>query len=1062
MENTTGRFRIYSASAGAGKTFQLVVEYLSFALKSPAYNYKKILAITFTNKATKEMKSRILEACLAFSKFPTQPLDGRNKALFYKLVESTGYKPLELSKRSKTVLQSILHNYSDFAVSTIDSFSQRIIRAFAYELNVPLNFEVQLEVLESLKIISNRLISKVGQDEEISELLNETFEQILRDFDTINIGQRILESSKIMTNDSSLIPMEQFNQFSTKEILAIGKKLAKKEHSLKKALHQACTEIQALLQSQQLKPSDFKGGMRSGMNTISKILDKNKYEYTATFQKMFEKRDWFSKGKEQDISVIEERMVELGASIIKTIDEYSLIHTIYKNFTQLAVLSHLYKLYKEYQVEEDIMLISEFNQLISKEVHNQPAPFIYEKIGEHYHYFLIDEFQDTSVMQWHNILPLITESLSVQTESESLVVGDGKQSIYRFRGGETRQLPLLPQLIGSDDNMVLKEHEGILNQHYERRTLDHNYRSKEAIIEFNNSLYNYILNHDEFLPFHGIYRSQQQEVFKKNSGGYIEIKFFDYITTKTEKSIQIQQEEERLNRVVKTVEDAKKRGFEYREMAVITRLNGELQKIALALEESGIPFVSQESQLLKNDIAVRLFPLLYSLYLNEETQVLQVEVLTKLKQLGLLQVDFHDINKKTKEKAFVSLDAFAEFIQQQVPRIDLKKFFTLTIMEAWEELISWVPNDHIAYDNHSFFKDHIFNFTQKFGNNFEHFILWWNDKKDKLFVETSDTQDGVQLVTIHKSKGLEYEIVIMPYSNWNLKKEGNEWIPIQLELIDPIEYVYMNINSDLSKLPMFKQQYDQKVEKVILDNLNLLYVATTRAVSELYIFSNRKSEKRKKLITHDITKINQFLSFFAEEKHQDLDDIFIGEKVKKSFSSSTIHSEEIAIDYELGKRSKVSIKSRSNAIWNEEKIEKIERGNLLHTLLEKVKVPSDINSVVDQAHLYGWIENEEKEEMSDLLKRVVEDEEVKDFFDKKMNVLAETSILSPSGIESIPDRLIILPNREVKLLDFKTGTHQRAHHKQIERYSKSLKEMGYLVIESKLVYLDPLNIVNVL
>lgn len=385
MTSSSERFKIYSASAGSGKTFTLTAEYLRFALANPNYNYKRILAITFTNKATKEMKSRILEACRDFTLYPDIPSD--SMSLWNHVLRSVDITPEELSKRSTVLFSNILHNYSDFAISTIDSFSQRILRSFAYELKIPINFEVKLDNQETLKIISNRLIAQVGQEENVTRLLERITFNSLNDFDRFDIRKDLFDSAKTMVRDESYDYVKALSEIPISKILNIGDKLSQKVSELVKILEDKAKKSLSLILDIGIDLNEYSG--KYPFHSIyRKILDKNLNLSLKTFQKVIKSdATYFPKTKkyfEEEVEHIKPQISEWGLEIMSTYEQYQIFNAVYKNFAQIAVIALLHKLYKDYQKEEDIVLISEFNQLISKHVKLQPAPFIYEKLGEQY------------------------------------------------------------------------------------------------------------------------------------------------------------------------------------------------------------------------------------------------------------------------------------------------------------------------------------------------------------------------------------------------------------------------------------------------------------------------------------------------------------------------------------------------------------------------------------------------------------------------------------------------------------------------------------------------------
>lgn len=1051
MTHTTKRLKVYSASAGSGKTFTLTAEYLRYALKNPEANYRRILAITFTNKATQEMKERILEASEAFSQMPSTPLSGRNEQLWNKVQADTGYTDEDLATRAGVLFTHILHDYSDFAVSTIDSFSQRIIRAFALELNVPINFEVILESEETLRVLRDRLVNMVGRDDDVSSLLKEIMLSNLAEYDRFDIRREIYESAEILTQDESINYFDELERIKTKDIVRIVKKLTHKRGELVNRLKENARQSLDMLNSIGIPLREYCGSSPFH-SAYFKILNgayddaiKKTFIQTIEGTKNYFKKT--SKQYEEEVEHIKPEISSLGFQIIDDCRELANLDFIYKNLSRTALLSYLRKLYKIYQHEEDILLISEFNQLIYEKVKGEPAPFIYEKIGEQYDYFLIDEFQDTSVMQFHNIVPLLTETLSVATQPESLIVGDSKQAIYRFRGGEITQLTKLPKLVGSETDPILQEHEAILTQHMQRASLPVNYRSKQVIVDFNNRLFDFVKHHPELEAFREVYEDSRQEVFHRDSGGYVEIKSYASISTRTPPDKKDEIRAERLNDMLEVVGDAVSRGYDLRDIAILTRGKKDLQITGEILTNAGYEVVSSESLLLANDFSIAVFPLLYQYIINPENEITQLEIMTKFHMIGLLDGNLHGLNQALK-----SAPSFEKFMNEQQVRIDISRLAQLSIIEGWEYFAARLPQEAIKPAMHGYFRESIYEFVRNFGNDLDHFVLWWEEKKEKLSIETSEEISGIRMMTIHKSKGLEFPVVIMPFANWKIKKDDKEWVQVNHKDFKPLNVIYANISSKVGELESYTEAYNQKIENVILDNLNLLYVACTRAAAELYIFSEELSaNSRKDLHLGAMSNIKALLEVFSKNNP-----IKYGEKTQAPAADSP-QNNKLTLHYETGRMARIDIKSRSKTIWNEEVLDKIAYGSIVHNILENIDDEASMNQAIDQAIKFGWITKAERQKIYDMIYDIVTHPVVSKYFDKTAELKMETSILTPEGTIFIPDRLLF-DNKKVYVLDFKSGSPQKKHEKQINAYADLVTGMGYIVQERVLVYTDPLEV----
>lgn len=1057
----TERFRVYTASAGAGKTFMLTVEYLTFALRRPEYNYKRILAITFTKKATNEMNSRILNTCKAFSAY-TRGVDGGVDSFMDCVMGKSGFSEAEIVKRSGVLYRKILHNYSDFAVNTIDSFCQRIIRSFAYELDLPINFEVELDTSNALKTLKDSLLQRVGVDRELTALIQGLFMTSLEEDDTTRIDQKIIDSGKLLLAEESMQRIGQFSQLTEKDMMDIRKRISSKSEALLAHAKQIAEHALNVIGSYDLVPTDFKGGKtRSCMLWLTKLVEDNRTDFSepARNQMLGSSEDWFAKKDLKDRPHLELK-AELEQPLIDlldNIDAYNLVEVVRKNYTQMILIAHMYAMYKSYQRTETKVFINEFNQLISNEVRNQPAPFIYEKIGEQYDYILIDEFQDTSVMQWQNLVPLITESLSRSEDNESLVVGDSKQAIYRWKGGETQQLTMLPDLIGSEQNPYVQEHQSVLSRYYASVPLAYNYRSSQDVVSFNNLLYEYIFNNGDLSFAQNIYESYHQKVHHTDKPGYVYVHLYEKPSTEEEKSELIDQ---RLSDLVETIESVVARGYNYRDIAILSRYKNQLSIIAEFLREHGIRFVSEESLQMQNEPLIRTFIMLYEYYLNPYDKIKALELASHLNRFGVIDVDTHMLNKTIGRSSLQKTLDYSDLIQKWNKEIDIEAVYSLSLLEAWEEYMSWIPEEHVSPVFAAFFREYLFSFVQNHGNDFEKLIEWWQKEGSELCVKSSEGVDGVQLLTIHKSKGLEYDVVMLPFVDWKLKKDESVWLDTKdtsvEEIISPIESVYIKLTKTMNLGPLHPR-YVEEMGKVVIDNLNLLYVATTRAVNELYISGMEKGKNSNVASMSEMSVlIAEFIAVQGGQNSFSMGSPTYSEAKKKDGDPLL----PLQVDYERGEMAAISIKSRATTIWNESVVDKISHGSIMHALLEEIHDAQDVEKSIEQGVRYGWIERDDAAMYIARLTELAQEPRVAAFFDREKEVLAERSILDASGKEYIPDRLLIEGER-VHIMDFKTGQHEEKHNKQVLKYGEVLRTMGYTLGDLLLVYLDPLEIKSV-
>lgn len=1054
------KFKVYTASAGAGKTFRLTLEYLKIALRNPTQKFRRILAITFTVKATNEMKARIIEACKAFSKANIEELVGRNLALLLALEKETHWTREQIAKKSYELYRTILHNYGDFAVSTIDSFSQRIIRSFAYELGKPINFEIELDTAKIADHLTAKLLAKVGaEDKNFTELIVNFFEEKLKEDDSIYIEYDIQKAVKIMLEDDSQEPIAKLSKFSSEQLLNIGKEIDKKYYQLQKIIEAEGEKAVNLMKEFGFQITDFSGGKaRSVAYHFERVIQNSKTQPSDTFKKVSRgDANWFTKSSKISNPELESQLSEIAARLVNLASEVLMISEIKKSFPRMAMLVELRRIFNEYQNEEEFLLISEFNKIISEQVKGQPAPFLYEKVGEQFEHILIDEFQDTSVMQWHNLVPLVVESLEKSAENESLVVGDSKQAIYRWRGGETKQLTALPKLIGSENDVNLQDSERTFDLYLEREPMEYNFRSREEIVKFNNRLFQFITDRDELTPFHQIYKESSQKPFRKTSGGYIQMNQIERKATGEEKQHYydrlFQVFEEQLNQVFS-------HGYSGGDIAIICRNNRELELIAQFLQEKGKSFTSKESLRLRHEKAIEIFPSLVRLFAYPHHQILQAEVANFLLDYGVIQADRKKVNELIGKKRLTSLSGFAKLMEEIEPTLQFTQLNQAELLPLWEQFVSWLPIDLQNSTYVSFFRDELWQFITINGNNLEAFLDWWDENYDELFVKSSDAAEGIQLLTIHKSKGLEFEVVMMPFSNWKFTvSTENRWVTTDLYPDDNLRDAYLPMKKEMGETAI-ASEFQQSKEDIYLDNLNLLYVATTRAVSELYLIIDDFSEKNKKELI-GVAQINQFLNTYFDWGNSN--EMSFGQPTTaKRKAKAELNEIQLPVKQAVFGQVGVAVNNRASVIWSEDVRDKIDFGSVVHTLLENIKSRQDISPAVYQAVADGFITEEQQEELQSMIQNVVDHPDLTDYFQRNLNILAEQAIITPEGKEFIPDRIILNENENtVKILDFKTGKQNSSHKKQIEAYAELLKLMNYKVIEKKLVYLQPFEIQSI-
>jgi len=492
-------FVVYKSSAGSGKTHTLVKEYLKLVIIQPS-QYRSILAITFTNKAANEMKQRILNNLKEIADFGNYSQSASVKYMLTDLITETGLDKNLIAERASSILQSILHNYSDFAITTIDSFIHGIIRSFAFDLKLPVNFEVEMDTDDLIEKVIDLLLSKVGIEEDLTKILVDFTKSKTDDEKSWNIDRELKVFAKFLLNEDSQAHIQKLKNLTLKDFSNIYKKIKQSVSYFEETLKREAKSALDLISLKGISEAAFYRG-KTGISSFFQYIVSNRFDKlqpNSYVLRTIEEDKWYSAKASQDeikaISEIKDYLVGHYNNIIRFTEQhynrYIILNQIKRNLYPMALLNEIEKVIDDYKAENNILLISEFNKKIAEIVLNEPVPFIYERTGEKYKHFLIDEFQDTSELQWLNLIPLLDNSLA--EGNLIMIVGDGKQAIYRWRNGDVEQFARLPEIYKDKDTPLHQQREMNFKRQYDENILRKNYRSKNQIVRFNNEFFSFI------------------------------------------------------------------------------------------------------------------------------------------------------------------------------------------------------------------------------------------------------------------------------------------------------------------------------------------------------------------------------------------------------------------------------------------------------------------------------------------------------------------------------------------------------------------------------------------
>ncbi|MBT6964014.1 MAG: UvrD-helicase domain-containing protein, partial [Lentimicrobiaceae bacterium] len=828
---------VYKSSAGSGKTTTLVNEYLKIALKNP-HSFRHILAITFTNKAANEMKERVISVLKELSS-----KDIKNSPKLFDLIQYLNYDEFTLMDKSKYLLSLILNNYDDFAISTIDSFIHRIIRTFASDVSLPQNFEVVIDKSDLIPQILKGLYGKVGKDITLTNFLVGFVMSEADEENNYDPTSRLIDFIDYQINEDGFFEIKKIDNLSLKQLNKIISALKSEINKLKSNIIEKSNEALNICSDRNLEAEDFYQGNRG----IYKYFT-NLSEFKISDEKLFPGKNaiktitegnWYSSKvdnhKKELIDSITEELGNLFEITKKKLESYLHFRLLFSKIYSLALIHEIRKLFFEFTDKSGKIHISEFNKRISNQISDQPVPFIYERLGRKYRYFLLDEFQDTSILQWQNLLPLIEESLS--QGNKNLLVGDAKQAIYRFRNGEVELFANLPELYNREKTNLKIESENTLKRFFNSKSLDTNYRSREQIIEFNNDFFE-VVSSNLSQRTKTIYSELKQNFPSKvKNGGIVSIRFSDY---KSESF-----EETKLSKIKSIIKEANKKNYGLDQICILCRTKKNASQIFEYLISNKIDVVSNESLLLTNSPGVRLLVAFLKLNQNPNNQIALAEFIDGFIKFSDNSLEFNtEYSELTKFKL--------ENLEPIFLRYNVDTSTKMISAYSVFEMVEFALRSFSSSDTTDIFIQYFLDFVFENNIDLDEFLSLWESKKNKIFISMPENIAAVQIMTIHKAKGLDFPIVIVDAENRAPKTTKSEyWEPLNIEGISDLKVGLMPINKKLNLIGR-GDIYEIEEHKSELDFLNLIYVAFTRPKHALYIIgeTNSKDQFSKYLIDY--------------------------------------------------------------------------------------------------------------------------------------------------------------------------------------------------------------------
>ncbi|MBQ0025607.1 MAG: UvrD-helicase domain-containing protein [Bacteroidales bacterium] len=958
--------KLIRASAGAGKTHYLTQQYIDLLLSGDENSYRHILAVTFTNKATDEMKSRVLQE-------------------LYKIASDNGDPRHD---KAKSRLTAILHDYSGFSISTIDRFFQTVMRAFAREIGQYASYKVELDMDSVISQAVDRMLDSLEepQNNDLLEWLKEFSLHQIENGKGWNITGLLYDMSKLFFREDFKLKIQENPAMvnDRQAIRVFSSEMKSITSSFKSSLRDVAKECRKACEGAGLDFKSFKGKSRSPFTVFEK-WEKGEMKAPAAYEKFEE-------------SLASNRVPGLMDAVSRGIDifqkgyeRYCSASVIGNNLYLLGIYSDIFRNINEYLAENNTVLLSQTTDLLSRIIDGNDTPFVYEKIGARYEHLLLDESQDTSILQWRNFKPLFIESRS--QGFRNLIVGDIKQSIYRWRGSDWR---LISEYAKRD-----------LGEEYvdDSESLDDNWRSLSNIVEFNNSIFSSIGKSlsNENAGIGGavgrIYDNCIQSLPKQHEscpGGRVKVGFIDSADDWMEES---------LGRMYSDIQEFHAKGYPYGSITVLVRRNSEGARVADFLIDKGIGVVTEDSLLIGASACTS-------------------KMVAVLNYLSSPQVP---VNKLLVEDCLDALDGFA---------------ITGSLYDTCEKIIRGgffeVTEDQVPFV--MAFMDSVISYQEKYGSSLSGFVKWWNETGCRKSICAPSGQDAVRVMTVHKSKGLSLEVVIVPFLEEKFVKSGSLIPTIWCStsgIFAPLGLVPLKAVKELEST-IFSAQYKEEVLYGYIDCINTAYVALTRAKSQLVVYSPAPASK-------DKYNINSFAAYLFSRLSDSLDeDGCVEFGVIEPFDTVSENGNDLKmsgyVSVPLDGRLALSLRS---ADYFDQKTDVRLRGIELHDILARVNRVSELESAcASDPQTFAYL----SERFNDV---------PAEWFDGTYESLNENSIVDSDGNMQRPDRVLLDRSKgKAVIIDYKFGEKRKSYRGQVKSYCDLIRRMGFSDVTGYLWYVD--------
>jgi|GEM_PF-5533387 len=1034
-------FQVFTASAGSGKTYSLALEYIKLILHNPK-KFRNILAVTFTMKATQEIKDRII---LFLWKLATADSDAAD--MCKQLGEVLNMNEEEVQNKAKECLRLIIHQYSQFHIRTIDSLFTGMLRAVQMELPINQGYRIELNTAKVITDTVALFYQNLAYYPKAKEWLLQAADK------RMNMGGSFLLHNELQKMGKDLFS-EKWLTYQ-REIAINTENLHQRIIALYSEWNE--TKKKSSLLAEKLLHSIKDNGYED--NTISYFLSGLK-QITAgkcvindtslqilRGEKEFYKSSSIGTERKNELSAFGQNVVApIGREILPLLENLTAFEIFFRNAFTFGLLTNLNEQLIRYRDSENIFLLSDINAFFREILRDQDIHFIYEKTGSRYENLLLDEFQDTSDFQWHNLLPYIKNSIG--EGHKTIIVGDPKQSIYRWRDADAS---IITEKVFEALN-AFKDNDS-------HKNLTYNYRSAREIIAFNNRFFAYaadaISNHPFIQGSHHIrmaYASVEQQN-KRQDSGLVQIEFISEIVSEDENKRQIK--EIAIDRAIQIIQHNLHLGYEYRHIMVLAEKNNELQEMAERLRQDKIPFITEVSQKLIDLPQIAAIYAFIRFLLGERDAVLhkQMEIILWSGKKSLQNILTH--RKAKHEKLFPHSGVFSQplaGLYQQVLYI-IETYFPLSF-----------PDPAVQY-----FLQRIMKANAEKELQISDFLQWWEEEKENLILPGSDNENAVTLITVHKAKGLESPIIILPFATTVFGAKNGFWsdkLPEFLQAHFPL--FPLTFNRDLIK-SKFKEAALEEYRGSAAERLNVVYVAFSRARDKLYILTKAhvppKTINSTKIVDKDMKLENILFSFTQKHpphlRDEDRNSCIYGSDMahhpidKKEKNNRQLNYFPRLIDSRLPLRH-IEEETLFDEIWLTPSFDAKRRGLLVHSIFENADTTDDFYLQLKKMKINGLLSGDEFTSLTKQFKLISEMPEVKDWFSGEYTVWKERDILYESKLWR-PDRVLI-KDSAAWIIDFKKEKEDESYARQINQYARLLSTLGYRVKGQYIFYTTTLQI----